>query len=272
MNDWIFKLKHKKIIRLLIKPFMEFKSYYKGKKFASSKYPTLIEEYKNKYNGERCFVIGNGPSLNPRDLDLIKNEISFAANRIYNIYTQTSWRPTFYVSTDMDILRQEKHKIENLKEVTKFINYDAKKFFGDESKRLIYLFLKGRFEIKRNRFVQADVSEDVSKYATKTQTVTCVSIELAMYMGFKEIFLLGVDHNFSKYIDSNGKLMEDKTIKNYFTGMVGGDQQSILYVDDTTACYRVVKKYADKHNVAIYNVTRGGKLEVFERKKLEDVL
>lgn len=93
-----------------------------------------------------------------------------------------------------------------------------------------------------------------------------------MYMGFTRIYLLGVDHNFAKYINSSGKLVEDRSIQNYFEGMQGSDSQAILYTDDTTACYKVVKQYADNCDVKIFNSTRGGMLEVYPRVKLEDIL
>lgn len=270
-QNFIFELKHNKIIRFLIKPIMEIKANYKEKEFHDSKYPKMIEKYKEKYKGERCFIIGNGPSLSPKDLDLIKNEKSFAANRIYNIFPKTEWRPSFYVSTDMDILRQEQEQVRMLSLPVKFITYNAKKFFGDR-KDIIYLFIKGSFELVRNKFVQKGVSENVAMFSEKTQTVTCVSMELAMYMGFTRIYLLGVDHNFSKYVNSSGKLVEDRSIQNYFEGMQGGDSQAILYTDDTTACYKVVKQYADSCGVKIFNSTRGGMLEVYPRIKLEDIL
>lgn len=272
MREWIFKLKHMKILRFILKPLMEFKAYFKEKTFSKSKYPKIIEKYKDIFAGKRCFIIGNGPSLNPKDLDLIENEISFGANRIYNIYDKTKWRPTFYISVDMDIIRQELNTIKTLPQPIIFLNYDARKYFRDGLDRIIYLYLKGRFELVRNKFVQNGVSSNVDKFSTKTQTVTCVSLELAMYMGFNEIYLLGVDHDFSKYVGSDGKLIEDNTIHSYFSGMKGGSQQAILYVDDTTSCYQVIKDYAEQKNTKIYNSTRGGKLEVFERKRLEDVL
>ena len=269
-NHQIFNLKHNKWIRFFMKPYMDFKKCYDEKKYSKSEYSHKIKEFKDKYKGKRCFVIGNGPSLSPQDLNKIIDEKSFAANRIYYIYDKTYWRPTFYVSTDMDIIRQEKDKISSLDQVIKFINYDAKKFFSRDVHN-IYIFLKGKFNLKRNRFIQNNVSDDISKYCTNTQTVTCVSMEIAMYMGFTEIYLLGVDHNFSKYIDKNGSLIEDKSINNYFEGMHGGDKQAILYVDDTTACYEVVKDYAKKKGVKIFNATRGGKLDVFERVNFDEL-
>lgn len=43
-------------------------------------------------------------------------------------------------------------------------------------------------------------------------------------------------------------------------------------IDRSLVVYRLLKKYADKHGIQIYNATRGGNLEIFPRVKLEDVL
>ncbi len=42
-----------------------------------------LKKYQNLYNGKRCFVIGNGPSLKNTDLSLLKDEYAFGMNRIY---------------------------------------------------------------------------------------------------------------------------------------------------------------------------------------------
>ena len=54
------------------------------KKYYLSNLPNEIKVFKNKHDGQRCFIIGNGPSLTAEDLNLLKNEVTFAANRIYN--------------------------------------------------------------------------------------------------------------------------------------------------------------------------------------------
>ena len=46
------------------------------------------ENYK-KYEGKRCFIIGNGPSLKLEDLNRLKNEITIASNKIYLIFNKT---------------------------------------------------------------------------------------------------------------------------------------------------------------------------------------
>ena len=77
-------------------------------------------------------------------------------------------------------------------------------------------------------------------------------------MGFKEIYLLGVDFSFS----SNYKDACNHFIKNYYTK----DSKAIFFADkESLQAYMSAREYADKNGIKIYNATRGGKLEVFDR-------
>ena len=60
-------------------------------------------KYKDIHLDKRCFVIGNGPSLNKTNLDLIKDEYSIAMNRISMIYSKTEWRPSYYLFCSTNI-------------------------------------------------------------------------------------------------------------------------------------------------------------------------
>ena len=55
---------------------------------------------KDKHQGKRAFIIGNGSSLRISDLDRLTGEITFACNKIYLAFDQTQWRPTYYVAGD----------------------------------------------------------------------------------------------------------------------------------------------------------------------------
>ena len=65
-----------------------------------------LGQYKGKYKGRRCFIIGNGPSLTLEDLETLGSEITFATNRIYHIYEQTAWRPSFYCIQDFTLIKE----------------------------------------------------------------------------------------------------------------------------------------------------------------------
>ena len=72
-------------------------------------------------------------------------------------------------------------------------------------------------------------------------------------MGFKEIYLLGVDCNYLKGSNQN-YFFKDKVIDNK-------DHNVYSMILD----YQAVQKYAEKNNIKIFNATRGGALEVFPR-------
>ena len=93
-------------------------------------------------------------------------------------------------------------------------------------------------------------------------------MQIALYMGFNQIYLLGVDHNYQRIIDENGNVIEDKNAKDYFCEDydLNIKEQVVHDMGQNTRAYRDVKRYCDDTECAvIYNATRGGKLEGFER-------
>jgi len=82
-----------------------------------------IKQLKNIHKDERCFIIGNGPSLSTNDLDLIKEEISFSCNMIYELLDKTNWKPYYYFSHDPGYLRRILGQIKKVPAKKKFIGY-----------------------------------------------------------------------------------------------------------------------------------------------------
>lgn len=228
-----------------------------------------IKSFNNIHKGKRCFIIGNGPSLLPKDLDMLKNEITFATNRIYNIFDKTEWRPTYYCMVDDGLLSDKKNN-ENVKRLvnsTKFLRMQKylsiKNYYPED----IYIKTKwSRRYLKKPKF-----SMDSSKEVYTIATVTYTAIQLAVYMGIREIYLLGVDNNYALERNSKGEVVINNNIKSYFSGN-SEDQNSIAARYEMDIVYEFLKEYSEKHDIRIYNSTRGGRLEVFERKKIESLL
>ena len=76
------------------------------------------------------------------------------------------------------------------------------------------------------------------------------------------------------YEDENGNIIIDNTVKDYFCDNYNEDKEKleIPNLDDSTKAYIAARKYCDKHNIKIYNATRGGKLEVFERVNFDEII
>ena len=239
--------------------------------YEKTKYGQAVLKYKNKYVGQRCFIVANGPSLRAEDLDLLhqRGEITFGMNRIYKLFDQTQWRPTYYVCEDELIAQSQQMEINAIEAKEKFIPIELKWWHGVNIENAAYFHLNYQ-EAKRYPY---SFSTDVAHQLDCRGTVTFSCMQLAAYMGFTEIYLLGVDHNYQVTIDIDGNVVVDPNAKDYFCEGYDTDIKDVVVHDmgNNTRAYMDAKKYCDSTNgkVKIYNATRGGKLEVFQRVEFD---
>lgn len=223
-----------------------------------------LRKFHNYHQEKRCFIIGNGPSLNADDLTKLHEhgEISFAFNRIFQIFPKTPWRPTYFVSQDNLSLSTSAKEIENIPAMAKFIPIESHWYEGINIKGATYFHLVPNREDDYSLF-----SEDIAKEIYGSTTVAYTAIQIAAYMGFKEIYLIGVDHHFHTTRDRTGKIHIDETAKDYFADDYNKLRKGewLPNVDCSTMAFESACTYANAHGIRIYNATRGGKLEVFPR-------
>lgn len=227
-----------------------------------------LKPFKGIHSGERCFIIGTGPSLTIKDLEALKGEITFASNRIYEVFDKTDWRPTYYVNQDHNLIRNFVERIKTVNAKNIFLPVDYKDSFTQENARF--------FVLKHKEFYpkKAPFSCDISKFLAQGFTVTYGAIQIAKYMGFKEIYLLGIDHNYNVFRDAKGNIVrEEKTKSNYSSAMTEYISNNDLpRIEETTIAYETAEKISRKKGFRIFNATRGGKLVAFERRILEDII
>ena len=231
-----------------------------------------IKRYCNAYQGQKCFIIGNGPSLRTDDLERIRRSgiPSFAMNRIFNLFPETKWRPTYYVCEDILILRGIEDRISAM-DAAKFIPVNLKWYEDVNIKDAIYFWLDYNSEMKETFGLSTDAAHSVRCRGTVTSTC----IQLAIYMGFSEIYLLGIDHNYSKSINEEGKVVEDPSVKDYFADDYDSDikDQVVHDMRAPTQAFASVEQLSRKLNTfRVYNATRGGRLEIFERVDFDEVV
>lgn len=268
----IIKIKHSTFVRSISKPLADFMKKFQLKQYQNSAESKRLSCFKDRYKGESCYIIGNGPSLKVSDLDKLKDCYTFAANRIFTLFDKTSWRPTFYTCVDHESYKLFGNEIQNINAKSIFLDYKGKKYFSKvKEPKIYYIFHYEPFKIKKWELSNPIISEDITKMVSASNTVTFVSIQLAIYMGFKKIYLIGVDHQYAKQVLRDGTVIENKNIKTYADGI---PDSGISYqcIDATTNAYEVAKKYCDNHDIEILNATRGGKLEVFPRIIFEETL
>lgn len=241
--------------------YLHLKSEYQSKKRANGKIDKdylKLKEYQNIHKGERCFIIATGPSLILSDVEALQNEYTFSMNSICKLFDDTDWRPTYYVIQDhkvFDKLKDDKNfqSIEK-KIVADFIFREQK---IEKSDYIRYpLDHLDHMDIKKHTLPQK-FSDDAYVCVYDGWTVTYSAMQIAVYMGFTEIYLLGCDCDYSG---------DKQHFVDYGIKVTDNPENHMI------SAYQVAKEYADTHGIKIYNATRGGKLEVFERVNLDDVL
>lgn len=254
-------------------PFKSFQARYRNwlvKHYELSSDGHKLKQLKNNYRGKRCFIIGNGPSLRADDLTRIfeNGDITFAFNRIYHIFPKTPWRPTFYISQDEKMLTGSVAEVNAVEASVKFIPIGLKWYYDIHIKDATHFHCVNSID-ECNPFFMEDIPHAVGN----SRTVAYTAIQFAAYMGFSEIYLIGVDHHFSISVNAKGEIVKDPTVKDYFADDYNKDKEN-LYIPNTdisTYTFIAARRYADAHNLKIYNATRGGKLEVFERRNFDDL-
>ncbi len=225
-----------------------------------------VKKYKSRHTGERCFIVANGPSLRPEDLDVLSRhgEITFGMNRIFKIFDDTQWRPTYYICEDDLILNECRQTINQIEAKARFIPIELKWYHGADLSSATYFHLN----YDRAQDYPYSFSTDISHQVDCRGTVTFTCMQFAAYMGFSEIYLLGVDHNYQRTIDIDGNVVEDPAARDYFCEGYDEDIKDLVVHDmgNNTRAYLDAKRFCDDAGtVRIFNATRGGKLEVFQR-------
>lgn len=228
-----------------------------------------IRELKGAYCGKRCFFVGSGPSLDASDLDLLKDEITFAVNRIFYIFDKTDWRPTFYLNQEINF--KEGDRLINELNGAKFNNQTTFFFpFSGLKKHISFensIFLPIYMDFcEYNLLPVRNFSLDCSKKIVHAYTSMYTVLQIAVYLGFSEIYLIGFDGSYSP---GKSHFYEDPLNDSNFYN----PHKSKYLSDNINRGFRGMK-YAQVslNSFRIINLTRGGDLSIFPRDELENVL
>ena len=252
-----------KFVMMLINFWYEFTGFLRIHGFLGNQYCDLLE-LKGKYAGERCFIICTGPSLTIDDLEKIQHEYSFGMNSICLLENRTAFRPTFYGCNDLGVYNKLKYEIERYcgENVEVFVSDRIKR--NGKVKKTWHVFPENVAYHTYDRWFKQDFwckfSDDCYRTVYGMHSITHSLIQIAVYMGFKEIYLLGADCNFPKgekiHFQEHG--VPDTTIDTARERNIAG--------------YEEIKKQMNKLGFMVYNATRGGALEVFERVDLDEII
>lgn len=288
--------KYKSLVKNVVPPFFfgVFKKvidcyrYISFDQYLKHSFKTNRDFY-NIHTGKRCFILGCGPSINEQNLLPLKNELCISVSQFYLHKHFSEIKPAYHIhapnhppfdSVDMENIIFGQNKI--------FANHKPICFYGHRKyEHSLYNCFKNlnmlhdsqiRFVnywhhviINESNYLKKDLW-NISKMPFQPNTVIFCAIQLAVYMGVQNIYLLGCDHDY--LLD-----LKRTTGIHFYKEEDGVDDYKNLKLYDTEYFfnehysrwkgYRLMRQYTESKNVKIFNATKGGMLDVFERVKFE---
>jgi len=240
-----------------------------------------LRRLRNRYPGRRCFIIANGPSLAQMDLTCLKSEITIGSNGLFLIFDKLGFLPTFYTVQDYLVAEGFAEQIQQVTGVTKLFPRELEYCLAPDSDTIYFDLLpdpRQRYLDKhKNDNFRPKFSDRLERGAFDGCTVTYLNLQLACYLGCRQIYLIGLDHQYQ--LPSNVDVTRDAIITstsddtshfhpNYFGK---GFRYTTPRVDQMEKAYIVARDFATRKGIEIINATKGGALEVFSRVNFEDI-
>ena len=243
-------------------------------------------ELKDKYNNKRIFILGSGSSILLYDLKVLNSEY---------VMTQNS----FHMHKDISYVDPNIHCVvpyyQSNKEISIWVDYIADMkarmpnslfLWGLNTKALIDKYHEDISEksyyirTKYNLLTLKKAKVNISKTIMTIPTVLTQCLTVAIYLGFKEIYLLGFDldqichtndqtygrfYGMSKITETEfekyaNQRLDVETTDGWYTWWLMNKQ------------FFLIKHFADQNNISIVNGTQGGILSYFKREPIENII
>lgn len=229
-----------------------------------AKYKPGLLKYKDIHLGEDCFIIGNGPSLNKTDVSRLNNFHTFGLNKIHLLFEKHPLNLSYHVSVNPLVIEQITDELRSdVFKCPSFLSYLASQHID---------FAPGRIhKILTN--AQWSFYKDLTSPISEGYTVTYVAMQIAYYMGFRNVFLVGVDHSFVQSGKPNEKQLHETDDANHFhPDYFKGQNWHLADLEGNEASYSLAKYFFRKDGREIYDATIGGKLQIFPKISFEEAL
>lgn len=224
---------------------------------------------------DRCFIIANGPSLKAQDLLPLAWETTLVMNAFHLHPDYSRIDPAYHLVVDPDAFEDTSQTIDWLRDLerqgartTFLFPADAAPLLertGLFRRRSVRYLLLSEIGCERPR-IRADLTRPISG----VQCVTLACLLVAAYVGFRNVYLLGCDHD---WLATPAKLShfyeQDPTafpeVRYSYEELM--ESQLMLW-----RSYRHVRDFALARGVRIFNATKGGFLDVFPRVEYESLI
>jgi hypothetical protein len=235
--------------------------------------------------GQRCFVLGCGPSMAQQDLIPLRDETCIALNGFYRHADIHLIAPRYYLFSGATIhtgftremsLNWYREMDQRTGKGTLLLNCLDRPLIEENGllrgRTVFYFAYRGPWQLLMDRGI------DATGALYSSQNVAVMAIQAAIYMGCTDIVLLGLDHDWllesldrpsTHFYTPEECVVEGNVLPNGQNGRFKSDFE--CYFNQWNQ-YETLKGFAEKSRIRIRNATRGGLLDVFERVEFEEVI
>lgn len=243
----------------------------------------MLEDFVGRHKGERCFVVGNGPSLNEIDMTKLKDEVTFGSNRVFLGFEKWGFNFTYWGMEDRLQVEgyHDEYEVGIPDETPKFIPFDYVTFSKmPNTTYMPLLYGNGRTFPGGLKFPAFSDRPDCLFHGF---TITFSLIQLAALMGFSEIYLIGTDHNYGLGAKKLATTMsgddggtwsaDDAGVATHFDSSYTTGNKQFVKPRPVNAelAYACARQWYDMRDLTIKNATPGSHLDVYERVDFESL-
>lgn len=216
-----------------------------------------LNEYKDKHKGERCFILGNSPSLKNEQLGLLTHEVVFICNRGYKAIDIGLPSFNYYVLSDANLYRDFSDELKDCVKCEKFVSSSVVKKCG-------IVDIDAVVFSRKSNLVMEEFPNNILEGWDRVLTVVLDAVIIAYHMGFKEIYLLGVDLNYN--INQNNHFYND-SIKE-----IGRSHLIPRQIDKVLEVFRIITEYLKNKKIVFKNLSKDFMYKsIIETGRLEEL-
>lgn len=247
-------------------------------------------------DAERAIIImGNGPSLSDtirESEEAILSHPSMSVNFAANADELYALRPRYYILADPIFFSEAPHENVNLLwqnfnsridwPMTLFIPATHKAASKKITNRNIRIEFFNPVGVEGFQWLE-NMAFNSGAGMPRPRNVLIVAIMVAIKMGYKEIYLTGADHSWTRTLE----VSEDNlvvTVQPHFYKDNDAEQTRVTSIYKDIRLHQIlhsfhvafksyfnIRRYADIHGIKIYNATPGSFIDAFERRSLKRI-
>ena len=276
--DWILPLN----VKNTLKKYFQKEAPVVSKVEEKIEINPLLERNKvlNNSVGENktCYILACGPSINEMDLSILKGEdcISVSNFFVHPLYNEI--QPKYHVFAQRHEPITEEQLVEWFKDFAAKTSFESKLIFSAKDFcSLEEVVNKGGIESYCYELTD-ELPENFDQITfenpiPRIQTVVHIAMYLAISLGYKEINLLGVDHDWLFHFGESRHFYKEKESKLNQKGYEEFHSENDLELQFKShlllwKVYKSIKRFSIEHEIQVFNLNMGSFLDVFPKKKI----